>query len=316
MSNELMVRQQGAFAALQSQYAGRDCHLLLPKTSMTNIPAGTTLSVREITIDVDNETYPLRGGGNKVGLTKVALDKIAAAAGVTWISVERIDDRRQIGYYEYRVRARVFDLDGTPREALGTKAVDLRPDADGKGSPGKDADGMSQAQIAQARRYGPEMCESKAKNRAIANLLAIPRSYTKAELAKPFVVPRLSPDTSDPIARQMVLGMMLGAAGQLYGGLAHESNMQAPVEVTTEIEPTPEPKPVPELPPAPKPAPAMDLRDRLREAWGWAQSLGLGVQEWHDLVAKTGAPAKAEEMTHDNVLRIEEAIAKISCGDA
>jgi hypothetical protein len=230
--------------ALHQQFDAGRFNLLAPKIHVGQLPAGTQLAVREVRVDVDpnnKEVYPTDGGN--LGLGKVALNKIAAAAGVSWVSSERTDDRRHPHYCEFTVHGRVTDFDGTVRDVYGSKTYDLRDDA-GDGEPGKDVPGMSDRQLAQARKFVTEHCETKAKLRAIAEILAVKRSYSKAELAKPFIVPKLVPDTSNPMAQQMVLAQMTGAMQALYGGAKQAGPViDATLEPqqTAPVEPSPEP---------------------------------------------------------------------------
>jgi hypothetical protein len=320
MSDEtaITVRPKSISAIVES-YNGKPCHLLLPKTSMAAIPAGATVSVREITIDVDNDTYKLPGS-SKLALGKRALDQLASAASITWVHVKRIDDRTQPHYYEYEARARIQDLDGSVRDAIGTRVVDLRSD-NGSGAGEKDAAGMSQSQLRMARKFAAEACASKAMNRAIANILAIPRSYTKADLAHPFVVAKLVPDGNHPVAQQAMLAAMCGATDALFGGAASQSHAEPPPQLTAPVDTDPPHDPVTgevssvlEQPPV-EVAPSQEIgaeeaTKRLAESWRLAKEIGISVEGWHKLRAACGAPEKAEDMTSAHVLAIEAAVTK------
>jgi hypothetical protein len=204
----------------------RKTHLVvLPAGALDDVPHGTRISVREVRVDAASKRDVYAVDGNRLALTKDVLARIAQAAGVTWRAVQRRDDRRHPHYCEFEAVAVVLDYDGTMREAIGTKTIDLRADC-GDGTPGKDYAGIlaaaeakgrdAEAQARKAREYIAEMAASKAMNRAIAQILAIPRSYTAQELALPMAIPRLVPDTSDAQAKSMLLAAMMGASGALY----------------------------------------------------------------------------------------------------
>jgi hypothetical protein len=307
MSNKLVTHQATSITALRDQYSGKSCHLLLPKTSLDAAPVGTLLAVQEVTIDINTETYLLKGGGGKVALNKQALNKISSAAGITWVSVKRIDDRRQLDYYEYEARAQVMDFGGTVRAAIGTKELDLRMDADGLGTPGRATEGMTtDSQIKAARVYAPEMCATKAMNRAIATLLAIPRSYTKADLSLPFIVPRLVPDPSNPGTQRVMLAAMYGALDMLFADTG--PSRSAPVQLST---------PAPEQLAAPVRVVAeMTLdqkKNHLKKAYKHMITAGSTKDDWQNLVKQMGIPPLAEDMSDSQVAAIVQAVAARRC---
>ena len=140
-------------------------------------------------------------------LTKVALNKIASAAGASF-TTERTDPRTIANYWEMRARLTYTDFDGTPRVVERTAEVDLRD-----GSP--QTNGMKPGQIAQARRFGLRLCEAKACNAAARDAWGIPSKYTVDDLQKPFVALRVmwKPDMKDPVQRRIVTeGKMAGTA--------------------------------------------------------------------------------------------------------
>lgn len=204
--------------------------LLGPKTHLGSIPGGTSLSVREVKVDAKDKAQAYHVGQGKVALAGTVLDKVCAAAGASTILSERTDDRKHPHYWEHTVRLRVTDLDGSIREEVGTKTLDLRADAGG-GIPGKDYQAMVDAakrakpprdpdqQISEARKFGAEICASKAKNRATAHLLSIARAYLPKDLAKPFIIPKLVPDGEHPVSQQAILANMMGSANALYGAI-------------------------------------------------------------------------------------------------
>mgnify|MGYP007116840891 CR=1 FL=1 len=225
------------------EVAAKRYHLVAPQAAVGFIPEGCSVAISAVMIDVDNETYKIPGGSN-LGLSKVALDRIAAAAGLTWDA--RLSGRIDVGsdprYCGYRAVGHIRDFDGTTRTIIGEKEVDMR-----EGSPQVDAiverciarlkrdrKGISDSE---ARRHGRQAAENqirelrlhilghaetKARLRAIRTL-GIRTSYSPAELRKPFVVAKLawSGRTNDPeLRRAFALEQqraMFGANAALFG---------------------------------------------------------------------------------------------------
>lgn len=228
------------------EVAAKRYHLVAPQAAVGFIPEGCSVAISAVMIDVDNETYKIPGGSN-LGLSKVALDRIAAAAGLTWDArlSGRIDDGSDPRYCVYRAVGHIRDFDGTTRTIIGEKEVDMR-----EGSPQVDAiverciarlkrdrKGISDSE---ARRHGRQAAENqirelrlhilghaetKARLRAIRTL-GIRTSYSPSELRKPFVVAKLawSGRTDDPeLRRAFALEQqraMFGANAALFGAPA------------------------------------------------------------------------------------------------
>lgn len=226
-------------------------HLVAPATSCGMLPEGVAIAISLVAIDVENETYPVRGsggddeddqrqdsGGGKRGLTKVALDRIAAAAGMSWDTKEsgRTDDRSDphycsylaVGYYRQFdgqtikiSREREVDLrDGSP-QVIAMKAKGARAAEKAKRNGWRSPDPMRQIQ--EARLNIQSLAETKAYNRAIRAALGIRTAYAPHELEKPFICAKVAwtGQTNDPELRRefarMQAAAMLGGARALYG---------------------------------------------------------------------------------------------------
>lgn len=204
-------------------------HLVAPAPVCGSLPEGCALALAAVTVDVRNETYELSG---KRGLSKVALDKIAGAAGLSWDPVlsRRLDDGSDPRYCHYKAVGKVRDFDGTVRTLQGEVEMDARD-----GSPlieaiitkAKKKNRDPRDQILELRQFLIRHAESKAKNRAIRSL-GVRTSYEERELAKPFLVAKVqfTGETNDPEIRKMfaekTAESFLGATAQLYGGRAPE----------------------------------------------------------------------------------------------
>ena len=319
-----MAQNQTPTQAL-AKYNPGEFNIVLPVTQVDNLPVGTQVSVRVVKLDANSkdDVYSVEG---KRALTKNALNKIATAAGVSWKSVERTDDRKHPHYCEFMARAVVTDFDGTVREGIGTKTIDLREDT-GDGTPGKDYRAMVVAagdkrdprrQIDKAREFIAEFCASKAMNRAISTVLAIKRSYSDDELKHPFVVPKLIPDTNDPTAKAMVMGSMFGVASEaLYGrppGQVIEATL-APAEV---IEAAPEDEDEamnydPETGEVLEEAPVMGALDqaqamrRVTKAWNVAKSRGATRETWLALMLEHTGKKNYDGITEAQLVALEKA---------
>ena len=265
-------------------------HLLGPQTHLGEIPIGTSLSIRELRVDPKDESQVYKVGHGKVALSGTVLDKAGGAAGVSVVESTRTDDRRHPHYFEFSVRVKVTDLDGSVREEVGTKTVDLRDDA-GDGLPGADRKGMSDKELGQARKFGSEICASKAKNRAVAHLLGIRRSYLPAELAKPFILPKLVPDAANPASQQAVLANMMGASAALFGAPQPAPVVDAVFEVESET-------------PAEAPATAATVPGADAEPAHDADGEALGTTEVGTIIDGAWARAKKSEVDADTFRKI------------
>jgi hypothetical protein len=196
------------------RHASQAAHLVAPAPVCGSLPEGCALALAAVQVDVDTETYAIPGG-NKLGLGKTALDKIAGAAGVSWVPDQsrRLDDGSDPHYCHYKAVGRVRDFDGTVRVIQGEVEIDAR-DGSAQGSA---------KELAQVRKFILRHAESKAKNRAIRSL-GVRTSYTEAELRKPFVVAKVqfTGESSDPEIRKMFAAKtadaFLGSHAALYGG--------------------------------------------------------------------------------------------------
>lgn len=212
---------------------GETFHLVTPSTSVDSIPEGCGISVSFVAVDTSpraKETYTIGSGDNaRVGLGIDALKRIAAAAGVNWDTQRsgRLDDGSDPHYVHYRAVGYVRNFDGSLRTISGEVEIDAR-----EGSPqiaeirekARKNNRDPESQILELRKFILRHAESKAKNRAIADM-GVRRSYSREELAKPFAVARIiwTGKTSDPELRREFARMqaqtMIGGTAALYGGV-------------------------------------------------------------------------------------------------
>jgi hypothetical protein len=209
--------------------ADRDCHLVSPATSAGTLPAGCGITISLVHVDAKTETYEIPGGSGR-GLSKVALDKISAASGISWnphLSGRR-DDGRDPNYVHYVSVGQYKAFDGQVQVIMAEKIMDVRD-----GSPtvlalhAKAAErrplGDATKQIRELRLHILGHAETKARLRAIRSL-GIRTSYSPAELERPFAVARImfTGQTNDPELKRLfaekTADAFLSGTNGLYGG--------------------------------------------------------------------------------------------------
>lgn len=173
-------------------------------------------------------------------LSGLALTKIATAAGVKWIPdmcVVEARERRPDGhvYLRYRAAAAIRQPNGEWHIESASKEIDTADVADAlrdrdmrartsgrKEYSDAEIEDRVRQQVLQVREFILPLAETKAKNRVIRRLLSLQQTYTKQELAKPFVVPRLlyRPDATDPMQLEQIQIEGRRAAQELYGDRA------------------------------------------------------------------------------------------------
>lgn len=214
-------------------------HLVSPATIVGRLPEGCEVVISVVQIDAYRDVYNITGSaddpkdGDTVGLDRVALARIAAAAGVTWVSSHRTDDGSHPHYCAWEAIARFKNFDMSESDVPGNVDIDTREDGDIRG-PAAEEIRTKQAhkpdkgdkQLLELRKFLLRQCESKAMNKAIGNK-GVRRSYKRHELKdKPFAVAQLmfTGHSDDPEARrdfrQMIGQRFLGARSQMYATAA------------------------------------------------------------------------------------------------
>lgn len=205
-------------------------HLVSPQTQVDQLPEGCSVSVSMVMISPDpraKETYNVSG---RLALSRDALARIAAAAGVDWDTQRcgRLDDGSDPRYVHYRAVGRVRNFDSSLRTISGEVEIDARDGSDlineiqTKARRRKDNRDDGASQILELRKFILRHAESKAKNRAIADM-GVRRSYDPSEITKPFAVAKLSfsGHSDDPEIRkvfaQATAASMMGGTEALFG---------------------------------------------------------------------------------------------------
>lgn len=210
----------------------------------------------------DGETYvPV-----EVSLNAKGLARILATAGIEITDSARTDNGREQYYWSWSVRGVITDFNGTKRRLPpGDAEIDYRDGSAGIGewTPAKWAERVAAAEqrkaslrdsdkwkakpeaingwtadrVMNARRFGLRIVQTEALNRLIRGI-GIKQKYTIAELAKPFVLFRCSPDPdmSDPETRRIVTAAQYGAAHLLYPASAPPAATAVPSEQNNYID--------------------------------------------------------------------------------
>jgi hypothetical protein len=211
-----------ATAALKA--AADAYHLVSPTTMVGALPDGCAVALALVHISPDDPH--LYRVGDKVALDRTHLAQIGNAVGASIIESRRTDDGSDPHYCAWTVGVRYRQFDGTwaykqgsveqdLREPLGAEYVDaVEKAADKNRDPKK--------QIRELRRFITRHAESKALNRAYA-AIGIRRSYTRAELERPFCVARVvfTGQSDDPEARRQfrtgIMQSFLGSSDDAFG---------------------------------------------------------------------------------------------------
>lgn len=212
-------------------------HLISPAPAVGSLPDGCYVSVSALVVDVERETYP-QPGSQERGLGKVALDRIAGAAGIEWDDKRsgRVDDRSNPWYCHCKAVGRVRRFDGSWRPLFDECEIDMAPggtdyeaiiareERKKRDEPNYRGD-LGKLEIAQRRKFILRLCTTGARLRATRQL-GIRTSYTVAELAKPFVMVQLAFDGQSEDAearaynRKRIADSFLGAHEAAYGAPA------------------------------------------------------------------------------------------------
>ena len=235
--------------ALAIKSLGEKHNILVPGGAIgTKLPLLHAAGMSFVFVDPEKETYAIAGKTER-GIGKMALDRIAAAAGVRWNPhlCGRVDDGSNSNVIEYQAAGTVLQLDGTERMIHASKRIDLRAER-GTAEETWGADSQEIARIAakanpprepwpqilQQRQHILSLAESKAKNRAIRSL-GVRTAYLPADLAKGFVVLRLqfTGRSDDPeVEREvslMIARRALSSQSALYGGGEHRELPPGPL---------------------------------------------------------------------------------------
>lgn len=233
------VEATNALTEAQSHF-----HLVTPAMVVAGVPEGFEVYTSIVTIDpYGREVYQITGDrkhpkdGDTVGIDRIALARIAQAAGASWLYSKRTDDGSHPHYcaWEAMIAYRLFD--GQQCTIPGNVDIDVRaphgPAYQKIVEAAKNAKAWEngelvprprdpEPQLLELRQFLSRHCESKAMNKAIGNM-GIRRAYKRSELKKPFFAARLAftGRSEDPEARRdfrrAITAGFLASTAALYG---------------------------------------------------------------------------------------------------
>lgn len=198
--------------------AERECHLVSPTSACGQLGEGFVVSFCSVFVNIGRETYLATGSdddqprGNRrnpqpddrLCLTKTALDRIAAAAAVSWdpIQSRRLDSGAHPHYCHFQATGSYRHFDGQTAIITDHKEIDLR---DGSAyvlqlrAQAERRNGTADLRIMNERVHILSFAATKARLRALREM-GIRHWYSRSELGLPFVVARVTftGRTTDP----------------------------------------------------------------------------------------------------------------------
>jgi len=202
---------------------------------------------------------------------KPALMKIAHAAGIVWNwgECKRLDDHRDVDYVSFQAVGAIRKTNGEWVPLKATKEIDIRVIAEELAIQYEEkADDLISAKklqpaeretwikknlrkaVVQWRKHKLRRCETGAYLAVIRAALSLKHAYTKDELLRPFIVPRVdfAPDYNDPEVRRLIMTQGLKATAELFGGTPALMAGQEIQSTQTQAFNTPEMPPVSDIP--------------------------------------------------------------------
>ena len=241
--------------------ASRLCHLISPATSCATVSEGFVVAFSAVLVDVEHETFQPTGGGgddddqgggrrgkqpgDKLALTRSAIERIALAAGVSWDAQQsrRLDNGKDPHYCRYAAVGRYPLFDGREVDIQDVKEIDLRDGSDyvqqmrdqaeawNRANPNAHRRRSAERRIQNERIHIQSFCATKARLRAVRTL-GIRSWYRRDDLEqKPFVVVQsaFTGASSDPmLAREFALivaAKHLRVTPALYGRGPREESL-------------------------------------------------------------------------------------------
>lgn len=222
---DVKVGQYGLATIIENQLWKTDelqkvANVVFPVTALDALPPMHKPSVSVITVNADERSKDIYGvGSGQFGLAKAVILKMLNAGGASY-RTEKLTPNSDLDNIRWVAQVWGKLPDGTFHSAQGSKAWSWI----------KCQEQMSASQAKMYRQFADEQTESKALMRAARAFLNIKTSYTKEELAKPFLIARSVPDidTSDPEIKRMVAQKMIDSTFALYGEPAAAPSLPPP----------------------------------------------------------------------------------------
>jgi hypothetical protein len=193
----------------KSEQLAKQANILFPVSALDQLLPMHKPSLSVITVSTDpqaKDIYFISGG--QLGLSKHVILKMLNAAGAT-AATRKMTPDTNLNYIRWQALVWGKLPDGTPHQVTGSKAWSWE----------KCQQEMQPGQAKNYRQFADEQTETKALLRAARAFLNLRTSYSKEELAKPFLIARSVPslDTSDPEIKRMVAQELVRSSFAVYG---------------------------------------------------------------------------------------------------
>jgi hypothetical protein len=268
-----MSEQKDTSATKELELAKKQgANLLIPTTNIHGLSEFMTPVIDSVYLSQkqeDGDVYPEKSAADaKLRISAQGLRKLAVASGIMWHPREckRTDNRQDKDYVSFQAVGSIKKNDGTMVAWKGEFDLDLqvveeelrelyyqkskswhKSDAEKKAY----IESSVRRDLLQKRKHKIKLAETGAMNRVIRAILGLKSAYSKAELAKPFVVVRIvfQPDLSDPETKRQVTTAAIQAMTGIYG--AQPATLPPPIDVPPEDYEINEVPPEDEDPPPP-----------------------------------------------------------------
>jgi hypothetical protein len=223
------------------KWKGMGANLLLPSTNIEGLSEFHAPVIDSVYLSAnpkDGDVYPASGGddNNSFRLAAQGIRKLSVCAGIIWHPYEcrRLDDRKDRHYVACQAVGGIRKADGQPVwwrgeydldfEVIEEELIDQytakckswnKSDAQKQGY----VDSNVRKDLLFKRKHKLKLAETGAMNRVARAILGLKGSYTREELAKPFVMLRivLRPDFTDKDVRAKLADAAINAMVGIYG---------------------------------------------------------------------------------------------------
>jgi hypothetical protein len=222
------------------KYRNGKFNLLLPTKTIQEISEFHKLQLDEVQLSIeDRDAYAQdswKDDPQEWALSKRGLMKLAQCAGIVFDPVhsKRVDKMTDKMYVSYQscgalqkpdgtwlplVKEYEYDLEVVEEEIRELKTAQANKRFNDEAKKEKWIEDQVRRDMLKKRRFKVMLAETGAMNRVIRALLTIKDTYTRAELARPFVVPRIvfAPDVNDPQIRAALLQTSMRSLQDAYG---------------------------------------------------------------------------------------------------
>lgn len=243
-----------AIQELALKYNPKEVNLLVPTQNIQQVSPWHAVRISEVRANPDPDAGDVYKVGSRYDTEKKVfvdlyspakplLMKVAAAAGIVWNWRESGPMTLQRDYVCWKAVGALRLPDGTWQPFVATKEIDLTvieeeihaqnlkkaqeyAEKDKSKLNGMTLEDWAQAQtranMVQWRKNKAMRAETGAMLRVIRAALGMKSQYTREELEKPFIVPRIdfNPDYSDPEVRHILLQNGAQAMANLFGSVS------------------------------------------------------------------------------------------------